>query len=254
MSRALTLLPFSIFMLVHVASAETFVQWTAEQRTYLWMKVDQTEAQRLIPASWELAPFETGPSTGANFLLGFLDQTLNLDGQGKPFGAGTSRAVVFGVPAKNKATGDAGFFVTRIFGVGGVHTPPGTYKNTLPASVRLDRTQNAADAAPASTTESWEVRPAGGGSIELHLQYQGGAPARTKAETKVYSAAEPSFFRIYRVEQGLDVVRSIPAGIDRVQSYQLRVNVSELSKLLNGNRTLVSIVVLPFYIRQVYLP
>jgi hypothetical protein len=254
MKRYVTLLPLLVVLLTGETSAETFVQWNAEQRTYLWMIVNRAEVQRLIPAAWEIAPVPTGASKGANFLVGFLDQLLVLDGQEKPLGGGTGRGVVFGTPARNKETGEAGFFVTRIFGGGGANTPPGAYKNTLPASVRLGRTQQGIDAMAATTTESWEVKPTTGGSIELKLQYQGGPPLRSKAELKVYSAVEPTFFRIYRNDQGLDVVRSIPGGIDRVQSYQLRVDVSELRSLFDGHEQLVSIVSLPFYIRHTHLP
>ncbi|PYM40419.1 MAG: hypothetical protein DME12_15695 [Candidatus Rokuibacteriota bacterium] len=71
---------------------------------------------------------------------------------------------------------------------------------------------------------------------------------------KVYSSVEPTFFRIYRVEQGLDVARSIPDGVDRVQVFQLRVAVPELAKLFDGTEQVVGVLALPFYLRNVYLP
>jgi hypothetical protein len=60
--------------------------------------------------------------------------------------------------------------------------------------------------------------------------------------------------RIYRPDVGTDVVKSTPAGIDCVRSYQFRVMVPELRPMFDGTEQLVSIVVPPWYVRQVFLP
>ena len=177
-----------ILFAISGASAETFVQWTAEQRVYVWLKLNQAEIQRLLPTVWAVTPAASGPTMGANFLVGFLDQTLTLDGQGKPMGTGTGRGVVLGAPAKNKDTGEAGFFVTRIFGSGGAFVAPGSYKNTLPASVRFERSQTGSDGEPPMTMESWVVKPEGGGSLEFRVQYRASSPRRVKAEPKILPA------------------------------------------------------------------
>lgn len=39
-----------------------------------------------------------------------------------------------------------------------------------------------------------------------------------------------------------------------VQGYEFRTTVSELAKLFDGSEQLVSISVLPWYVRQVFLP
>ena len=49
-------------------------------------------------------------------------------------------------------------------------------------------------------------------------------------------------------------MKSTPVGIDRVRTYQFRVSVPELRPLFDGTERLVSIVVLPWYVRQVFLP
>jgi len=56
------------------------------------------------------------------------------------------------------------------------------------------------------------------------------------------------------VETATDIVKSIPAGIDRVQNYKLRVAVPELSKLINGTEQLVGVAIYPLYLRQVFPP
>src|SRR6266550_2970721 len=93
-----------------------------------------------------------------------------------------------------------------------------------------------------------------GGTAELQFDYQGGLPSRSKGEAKVYSGAEPTFFRIYRWEQGADVVKSVPDGIDRVQNFKLSVAIPELAKIFDGSERVVSVTMLPWYLRQVSLP
>jgi hypothetical protein len=70
----------------------------------------------------------------------------------------------------------------------------------------------------------------------------------------VYSAVEPTFFRIYRVEQGADVVKSVPANIDRVQNFKLTIGIQELRKIFDGSEKVVAVTMIPWYIRQVSLP
>jgi hypothetical protein len=90
--------------------------------------------------------------------------------------------------------------------------------------------------------------------IGLELQYRGAVPTRAKVEAKPRSPVNPEFFRIYHVDQGVHVVKSSPQGIDRGQHYQLRVTVSKLGKLFDGTEQLVSVAVLPWYVRQGFLP
>jgi hypothetical protein len=80
------------------------------------------------------------------------------------------------------------------------------------------------------------------------------SPAPSKPETKPRSATDPTIIRLYKFDQGVDVVRSVPAGIDRVQTYVLRVTVPELRPLFDGSEKVVSIALVPWYLRQVSQP
>jgi hypothetical protein len=117
---------------------------------------------------------------------------------------------------------------------------PGSYKNSAAATVRLEQTLKGEGVEPATGSELWQMRDESG-TIELRLQYQRGVPTRSKPETKPRSAADPTIQRLYRFDQGVDVVRSIPAGIDRVQAYSLQVAVPELRPLFDGSDQLVSV-------------
>jgi hypothetical protein len=88
----------------------------------------------------------------------------------------------------------------------------------------------------------------------LQLAYLRSLPVRSKVGTEARSAAEPDFFRIYRVDQGTEVVKSTPSGIDPLQSYEFKSSVRELAKMLDSDAQLISITAVPWYVRQVSLP
>jgi len=131
---------------------------------------------------------------------------------------------------------------------------PGAYKNYSVAQISHERTVRTDGQGPGNTDESWQVRDAAGATLNLRLGYDRMMPTRIKADSKIYSAVEPTFFRIYRVEQGVDVVKSTVTGTDRVRNYEFRSTLGAFAKLLDGNEKLVSITSLPWYVRQVFLP
>ena len=235
------------------AWAETWVESNVDTRTALALRVGEAGLKTWLPAPWQIDPVSAGPSKGANLSVVFVDRLLTQDAAGKVLGAGIDRIVAFVIPAKHPQTGESAPFVIRVFTTNpqGV---PGPYKNYAHATIRREQTQQGANLEPGTGGEQWELRTAAGDLVDLRLQYQRGVPARTTGESRPHSAVDPSFFRIYKVDQGLDVVRSIPAGIDRVQGYQLRVTLTEFRKLFDGSEQLVSIAVVPWYVRQVYLP
>ncbi len=255
MKRSTYLLTF-VFMLgiAPAVSAETLVGFNNDSRTVLALRVPQAEAQSWLSAPWQVNPIGTGPSKDANLLLIFINPWLAQDPEGKPTATPIDRRVAVAVPGKHPQTGETAFFAARIYH-SNPNAAPGPYKNSLPVTtVRVEQTLKGAGLEPATGSEIWEVRDAAGGTIELRLQYQRGVASRVKSESKPRSAVEPNFFRIYRVDHGLDVVKSVPAGIDRVQQYSLRVTMAELRKLFDGSEQLVSISLLPWYLRQVSLP
>ncbi len=131
---------------------------------------------------------------------------------------------------------------------------PGPYKNSSQCTIRREQNNKGTNLEAGVSEDFWQVRDTRGGSIDLRVQYQLGVPLRDKSEQKLYSAVEPSFFRIYRNETATDILKSIPAGINRVQSYNLRVSMPELKNLFDGGEQLVGIFAYPLYLRQIFLP
>lgn len=233
--------------------AETLVQSTADTRLMVAMRVGQAELQKLVPAPWQVNPIPGGPLKEANFFIVFIDTFLVQDAQGKPDKGAITRKVVFAVPAKHTQTGEMATLVTGGF-TANIDEVPGPYKDFVYATIRREQTHKGVNVEPAVGGDFWEVRDARGVIIELRIQYQQALLSRAKSEQKNYSAVDPGFYRIYRTDTATDIVKSVPAGIDRVQNYQFRVAVPELKKLFDGTEQLVAVAVIPLYVRQIFLP
>lgn len=234
------------------ARAETPVGSNADTRVVVSLQVRPEALQPWISGPWQVNPAMAGPSKGANLSIVFVDQQLVLDADGKPVAAGINRIMALTIPGKHSGTGETAALVARLYSAE-VSYVPSPYKNGVSATIRRERAVRESNTEPPSGREVWTVRAAGG-VAELQFDYQGGLPARSKSEAKVYSALEPTFFRIYRVEQGTDVIKSVPDGIDRVQNFRLSVAIPELSKLFDGSERVVSVTMIPWYLRQVSLP
>jgi len=246
------LLTLVLLLAVGIASSETRVGYDINVRTAVALKVAEAEAQKLLPAGWQVNAVASGASQGANLTLTFIDELLSQDAEGKPR-TNTVRRLAVGVPAKNATTGAAGNNVVRVLTTN-AEGLPGPYKTSAPASLRLEQSIKATEMEPATVTERWEVRDRSGGTVSLALEYTRGVPARNKGESKVYGGPDPSFFRIYRFDSGGDVLRSATAGVDRVKKLSLRVTTAELKKAFDGTEQIVSVTALPWYLREVSLP
>jgi hypothetical protein len=64
----------------------------------------------------------------------------------------------------------------------------------------------------------------------------------------------PDFYRIYRYQQIADLVRSVPAEVDRVDNFAFTTTIPEMAPMFDGSEKLVGIVNIPWYARRTYLP
>src|SRR6266852_1894343 len=96
---------------------------------------------------------------------------------------------------------------------------PGPYGVHMLADLDMERTVRTDRAGNSNVEESWELRADNGDHVRLELQYVRGVATKGKTETRVHSAIQPAFYRIYRIEQATDVVRSAAMGIDRAHKF-----------------------------------
>jgi hypothetical protein len=162
-----------------------------------------------------------------------------------------NRLAVLVVPGKNETTGAAGPVI-----VGGFSADPkgapGAYRVFGPATVTVDRVIKAGQ--PDVVQEAWRIETSGGDRFDLRMAYKRDVPVFTKFEQKVYSGADPSFYRIYRGDQGADVIRSTATGVDRASQFELEAAGPQLGKLLDGSHEVVSASSLIWYRRTTSLP
>lgn len=252
--KSIAALILFLALLPTTAAAETPVESNVDSRLILAFQMRDSDVQSWLPAPWQVSPVTAGPSKGANLLILFVQNLLSQTPDGKPSASGgTARYVVLVIPAKHAQTGEDSFFCTRIYTAdhGGL---PGPYKNSVKADVRREFVLRGDNLAPGAGSDDWEMKEASGGTIVVRLAYQRSVPVRAKIEQKIRSSIEPNFYRIYRVDQGVELVKSVSAGVDRLQSYEFRSTVPELSKLFDGSWQLISITAIPWYVRQVSLP
>lgn len=224
-----------------------------QSRLILTFRSNPAEVQRWVPAGWQIAPPASGPSKDVNLFLIFVERLLDQDPAGKPAAAPVSRVVALAVPARNPQTGESSPLVVRTYD-SSPEGAPGFYKVGVRAAVERELILRGSDQDPGVASERWRMKDERGGTIELQAQYQRGRPSPVKPEIKPRSGLDPNVWRIYRQDYAVDMVKSVPANIDRLKSYRLQVKVPELEKLFDGNEQLLNVISVPWYMRQTFVP
>ncbi|MGW8224048.1 MAG: hypothetical protein ACWGP1_18010 [Syntrophobacteria bacterium] len=234
-----------------LAQAETLVESSLFFRIYVAFSVDEKAAQAWLPDPWKVVPIPKGPFKGANVQVVLDDRFIMQDGEGKPYvGEGEPFCLAALVSlGKNEKTGEIGVFVIRVYWP---YDDTGSYKNGVKAAVSREATIKSSVSGTGS--EFWKVQDNAAGMIEFQMDYQRGLPTRTKTEIKGLSNVDPNILVIYRDDYVGDVVKSVPAGIDRVKNFKFRVTMSELRKMFDGSEQLVGISVNPSRVRLRYSP
>jgi len=227
------------------ASDEKFVGRGTEVRTFLYFKVSPAALLKLVPEGCEPCPVGSGPQAGANLLAAFVDQMTSLDAAGAP--VDLLRYVLFEIPIK--AEGD---YKALVLFTGLSNGGPGAYGTNLKAEAVIERKVSHQGAA-STVEESWNLKSDGGDSVSLQLRFSRGPVSLEHVESRVYSQARPGFFRIYRVEQAVDVVHPA-SGAGRLQEIAFRAKSGKLTPLFDGTEQLVSVVSVPVYARRIFLP
>lgn len=251
--RALELLAAGA-MALGLASAPAFAEKqtetiVAEQRTSISLRIATEAAQSLLPAGWTVAAGPTAP----NLSLAFMDRKLALGPDGKPLLSGVNRVLVMSVSAKNTQTGEVKGLI-----VGGYSADPagvpGAYNVYKSGSIDLARSEKIEGMSGNTVNEQWTVKDADGGVLSVNLIFTRGVPTFAPFELKIYSGADPSFYRIYRGEQATDALRGPNAAADRVQSITVKATGGRLGKLIGETAQVVSVSNTPFYARRTFLP
>ncbi len=231
--------------------AETFVGSNNDSRVVVALQVYDDAAQSLLPEGWTLVPFPGGALEGANTLLVLVDRFLARDAEGNPASPSAYRGVALASLAKQDGSDEVRTFVTRIYATPAGYDP---YGNTVPARISRSATIESAGNDAPTLGESWTVHPEGGGEMAFSLRYQSGTPSWSASEAMPYSNVNPEFHRIYRYDQLVDLAMSEPLGKPLAGEIALESSIAELAGMFDGNERIVAVIVIPMYVREVFLP
>jgi hypothetical protein len=203
-----------------------------------------------MPAGWVPNPSATGP----NLTLIFMDRPVQLTPDGKPLGSGVNRTLVLSATGRNSTTGETKGLIVGEFSADPLGVPGG-YKVYRQGMINLTRSQRSdlKDGRLETVVEErWAARGADGSTVALDLTFTRGTPELRSFEQKVYSGADPNFYRIYKGAQASEVLRN--ATVNKVQSVSLKASGARLGRAIDGTEQILSISWSPFYTRQTYVP
>ena len=240
-----------VFFASQPLQAETLASTNADNRLLVAFDVGDAALAEFMPDGWGVAPFGGGPFAGADLILVFIDSHRTVDPEGNPKYGGRYRGMAVAAPAKADGSDETAFMVTHVYVSDATINP---YQNSVGARVTRQIVSTGTGSEAASARQSWSVAPETGGEVALSLAWPAGVPGLSEGESNIRSAVDPELFRIYRYKQYADLVKSVPAEVDRVESLALDVSIPELAPLFDGTETLVGILDVPWYMREIWLP
>jgi hypothetical protein len=226
---------------------EHFAASNVDLRLVLGFVAPADAVAKLLPIGWEPDVAACGPAQGINLRLTFIDTLLSLDADGRA--VAPPRIVHLSLPARKYGSQAGATLLGLACSTGG---DGGPYGNSLQASATVERRAERNDAEVNCVQESWQFRTRQGHAIALQIEYSPAAPTLLTAEDRVHAAAAPDCCRIYRTVQAQDAVRR--PGADRVQRLVFSATGPLLSQMFGCAEQLISVVAVPWYSRQVFVP
>ncbi|HXJ43011.1 MAG TPA: hypothetical protein VNH18_27265, partial [Bryobacteraceae bacterium] len=220
--RYLTLTSVLLFLALP-AQTQTMAEQSSEARFQIDLKVPDAALKAYIPDGWTPNVATQGPAKDCNLRLVFIDRVTINTPDGKPKGAGSNRLAFLVAPVKDAS----GASVQLV--IGGITEDPaddpfGVY---LPASLhQMRRTTYASASGPVLDSQDWVLSAASGEHLEMHITYEKGVGAKgSSADTKFYSAKDPTVVQISRQEQVLDILKNVTTmPTDRVKDFTLKIS------------------------------
>jgi hypothetical protein len=237
------------------ASAQTFVEHSAEVRMQLDFAVPDAALKTFLPAGWEPNVATSGAAKDCNLRMIFIDRIDITKADGSPADKGSNQLVYLAIPIKQSVTNTAGQML--IFGLtADPKDAPGPFGVYMHAgSYRMERSTSVGAGKEPLAEEHWEFAAPSGERLELHLKYERGVGRRNSNETKFFSSTDPSIVQVFKIEQGLDIMRNATINVrDRVKEFQYKASGGQLAALFDGTERVVSIDALPWYNRAVSTP
>ena len=233
-----------------LAVAQNVTERSVEIRTSLSFRVAASAVQKLLPPGWTVPPSTSAANSGsATIGVTMMERLMVVDAKDQPVGTGGIRYLVITTSARN-AEGKAGTFA-----IGGISPDaPGSYDVYLPATTaRVERTLEAKGLELGRVQETWEFAAASGEKVSLSLHYRRGRLTKAHNDVVVRSGRHPEFQRTYHIDQASEVLRSATSD-DRIETISFKASGGFLASLFDDRATLVSVMSIPWYFREITVP
>lgn len=239
---------------IRMAYSQTLLEHSAEVRMQLDLVVSAQALRTLLPDGWEPFVASAGPAKDCNLRMIFVDRVDITQPDGAP--AATNQMVYLASPIKKSGSNEmAGQMI--IDGLtADAKDAPGPFRVYQAATqYRVERSTHAESGGPIAGEETWQFTAADGEHMELHLAYERGVARKLSSEVKFFSAADPNFYQIWKLDQGLDIMRNATVQVkDRVKTFELKASGGKIERLFDGSERMVSVDALHWYNRAVYSP
>jgi hypothetical protein len=241
-------------ILAGFAQAETMVEYSAEARFQLDLRVPDAALASYLPQGWSPNIATTGAAKDANLRAVFIDRMTINGPDGMPIGKGSNRLVYLAAPVKD-ATGTNVQLI-----IGGLSEDPsyapGPFGVYLPATTHTMQRSTTIGNGPAMEVQDWAFAAASGEHLEMHIRFEKGVANKSNpTDTRFYSAKVPSFFQISRQEQVLDILRNVTTNPqDRVKEFSFKAGGGSYAKLFDGTEKLLSWDNIVWIHRSILLP
>lgn len=241
-------------ILAKFAQAETMVEYSAEARFQLDLRVSDAALASYLPQGWSPNIATTGAAKDANLRAVFIDRMTINGPDGMPIGKGTNRLVYLAAPVKDPT----GTNVQLI--IGGLSEDssyaPGPFGVYLPTTTHTMQRSTTIATGPALEVQDWAFAAASGEHLEMHIKFEKGVANKSNpTDTRFYSAKAPAFFQISRQEQVLDILRNVTTNPpDRVKEFSFKAGGGSYAKLFDGTEKLLSWDNIVWIHRSILLP
>ena len=242
--------------LVRPATAQTMLEYSAETRFQLDVRVPDAALMPLIPQGFTLNVATQGAAKDANLRVVFIDR-LTINGpDGKPVGKGSNRLVYLIAPVTVQETGTNAQLV-----IGGLTADPGdapgpfgVYRHATTHT--MQRSTMSSGTGPIIESQDWAFAAASGERLEMHIKFERGVANKgNPAEARFYSATNPRLYQISKQEQVLEILRNVTTNPpDRVKEFSFKGSGGSYSKLFDGTERVVSWDNILWINRSVLLP
>lgn len=131
---------------------------------------------------------------------------------------------------------------------------PGFYQVYTPGTVTLTRSEQPGSALLPVVDEVWEAIGTDGSRFSAHLSFERGVPSIATFDNRVISGADPNLYRFYRGNNGVDLLHSTVTGVDRLEQIEVDAGGGMLAQIFDGSEELVSVITMPWYFRDTFVP